>query len=46
MSPETLSAARWPFSLLRKCIATVALSGSLPDKLRTAAGAAKRFAWC
>jgi len=37
MSSETLSAVRRPFSPLRKCIATVALSGSLPDKLRAAA---------
>jgi hypothetical protein len=46
MSPETLSDTRRRFSLLRKCIATVALSELLPDKLRAAAGAAKRFAWC
>src|SRR3954453_16396465 len=37
MSSETLSARRRSFSPLRKCIATVALSGSLPDKLRAAA---------
>lgn len=33
MSPETIFGVR----KLRKCIATVALSGTLPDKLETAA---------
>ena len=42
MSSETLSVLRRPFSPLRKCIATVALSGSLPDKLRAAAGVGEK----